>query len=428
MRNYLKPNFTLSIALLFCFITAAFAQDSPVMRDTVSMEPGRTHDVYYSLKNGTAARVVRDNWDIEFSTQVFDVTIRTNGAIGINLYTYPNSDISGWDNVDTTGLSTWPVLYNSDTDWETGAFNLYSSSDLDFGWGTYNTVTHIITGDSLFVIQMPDGSAKKLWIVEKNPVTNVYTFKYADLDGSSENEVTLNCNDYAGKNFVGFSFADGTFVDREPASAAWDLVFTKYMTFYAGVMWYPVTGILQNYNVQAASYSGVDTSFANYNNMALDSFNISTLGNHWYELQGGMPPTYAITDSLVYFVSDQESSIWKLVFEYYESSLGEIGFKKQLLEDHTGISEIPATESGNLVVSPNPAAGQSIDVVFSADTPGNADLAVFNIAGSKVAGRNLNYRNGVNRYQLNISDLSKGVYIVTVNSGNVTLRNKLIVQ
>jgi len=150
-----------------------------VIHDTISMNPGRTHDVYYSLKDGQAAQEIRDNWDIGFSTRKMDVTIRTNGANGIKLYTYPNSDISGWETMDTTGLSSWPEMYNDDTDWENGAFNRKASSHPDYGWGIYSDVTHNITGDSLYFIELPDGKVKRLWIVQKNAILNQYTFKYA---------------------------------------------------------------------------------------------------------------------------------------------------------------------------------------------------------------------------------------------------------
>jgi hypothetical protein len=321
-------------------------------------------------------------------------------------------------------------MYNDDTNWENGAFNVNTpeSGHPDYGWGTYSMTTHFVTGDSLFIIQLPDNKFRKLWIVQKNPILNQYTFKYANLDGSDENDVTVNCNDYAEKNFIGYSFAANDFVDREPASSDWDLVFTKYITWYGGVAWYPVTGILQNYNVQAATYAHTDTSFMDYSVSALDSATISSIGNNWYSLQGGMPPTYAITDSLVYFVSDQEKSIWKLVFDYYQSSFGDIGFKKQLIEDHTSISEIQIETSGNLALQPNPALGNTVDILFSADESGLANLSIYSISGAKMIEQSVNYTFGLNKQQIDISKLPSGAYIVKMTSGNVSLTNKLIIR
>jgi len=432
MNSKTKLTQATRITLMLGIIFLAFSAFGQMyQRDTISMEPGRTHDVFYSLKTGNETSVIRSNWDIEFSTAIMDVTIRTNGANGVKLYTYPNAGLDGWNNMDTTGLHIWPELYNSDTDWEVGAFNKNASGNgLDFGWGVYSTVTHKIVGDSLFVMQLPDGSFRQLWIVMKDPTVagdNKYTFKYANLDGSDEKEVVVPLNDWAQKNFIGYSFENNDFVDREPASMDWDLEFCKYIVLYGGVMYYPVTGILQNYNVQAASYMPVDTSIVDYEITALDSANISTIGNNWYALQGGMPPTYALEDSLVYFVSDQESSIWKVVFENYDSNLGEIGFRKMLIEDHASISELEGTTSGNIAIQPNPVKDIT-QLLFNADENGLANLAVYNMTGAKVIDQSINFTRGLNMHHLNVSDLPEGVYVVMLKSGETVLKNKLIKQ
>jgi hypothetical protein len=420
-------NKALLLGILFISLST-FGQT--YQRDTISMEPGRTHDVFYSLSTGNETSVIRSNWDIEFSTAVMDVTIRTNGANGVKLYTYPNAGLDGWNNMDTTGLHTWPEMYNSDTDWENGAFNKNTSGGLDFGWGVYNTVSHKIVGDSIFVMQLPDMSYKQVWIVLKDPTVagqNKYTFKYANLDGSDEHEVVVALNDWSTKNFIGYSFADNDFVDREPASKDWDLEFTKYITFYGGQAWYPVTGILQNYNVQVAAFTSVDTTFVDYEISAFDSANISTIGNNWYALQGGMPPTYVLVDSLVYFVSDQESSIWKVVFEYYESNLGEIGFKKMLLEDHASISELDGVTTGNIAIQPNPVKDVA-QLLFNADENGTASISVFSMTGAKVFEQGINYSRGLNNHQVNVSGLPEGVYVVMLKAGDTILKNKMVKQ
>lgn len=417
----------LTLGILFISLSS-FGQT--YVRDTISMGPGRTQDVFYSLKSGDEWAQPRDNWDIGFSTAKMDVTIRTNGANGVKLFAYPNAALDAWNNIDTSGMYLWPVLYNSDTDWETGAFNKNTTgNELDFGWGVYNMVSHQIVGDSIFLIQLPDFSYRQLWIVKKDPNQNEnhYTFKYANLDGSDEHEVIMPCDDYATKNFIGYSITENKIVDREPASMDWDLEFCKYITLYDGVMWYPVTGILQNYNVQAASYPEVDTSFVDYNIATFDSTNISIIGNNWYSLQGGMPPTYKLTDSLVYFVSDQESSIWKLVFEYYESNLGEIGFRKMLLEGHASISELQGTTNGNIAIHPNPVKNTAY-LLFDADENGKANLSVFNLTGAKVFEESLSYSPGLNNHQIDVSNLPQGVYVVILKSGDTILKNKLVKQ
>ena len=83
-------------------------------------------------------------------------------------------------------------MYNDPNDWENGAFSRNAKGGLDFGWGVYNTTNHHITGDSLFVIQLRDGSLRKLWIQVKMAAEDIYYFRYAKIDGSEEQNITLD--------------------------------------------------------------------------------------------------------------------------------------------------------------------------------------------------------------------------------------------
>ena len=75
-------------------------------------------------------------------------------------------------------------MYNSMASWEEGAFAAHANGYPDYGWGKYNTITHAVVGDSLFVIKLQDGSYKQLWMVEKGGAS-VYTFRHADLDADA---------------------------------------------------------------------------------------------------------------------------------------------------------------------------------------------------------------------------------------------------
>ncbi len=150
------------------------------------------NDVYYSFEKGEVQSSNRYSWDIAFATDTFSVNILANNGVGVEVYTYPNGDISSWDNVDTTGM-VWTPMFNSNATWEGGAFlqNIKSGDQLDFGWGKYNPSNHHVTGDSLFIIKTRNLQYKKLWIVEKNAPLNEWSLKVANLDGSDEKEVLL---------------------------------------------------------------------------------------------------------------------------------------------------------------------------------------------------------------------------------------------
>ena len=128
----------------------------------------------------------------------------------------------------------------------------------DLGWGNYSFITHYVTADSLFVVKLPSGSYKKLWI--DRLASGVYYFTYADLDGSNEVSETVTKSDFTNKNFAYYSIDSQTELDREPANDSWDLLFTKYTTMlnYGGAqMPYGVTGVLSNAGVEVNKVSGI---------------------------------------------------------------------------------------------------------------------------------------------------------------------------
>ena len=181
----------------------AFTTQAQVVIDTVSVGAGYINQKWYSLQNdeqGTAQS--KDNWDIAFeitgaSASILVNTQKTNFA----LYKAPYS-ISNYATVDTTGISNWPILYNSDTTWAVGALNKGAnpSNAYDLGWGVYDINTHIVSGDSCYVIKLSATSYKKIKLV--NLSGGIYTFEYANINGTSSQTATVNKSNYTGKNFA----------------------------------------------------------------------------------------------------------------------------------------------------------------------------------------------------------------------------------
>ncbi len=232
--------------------------------------------------------------------------------------------------LDTTGLSGWKQMHNSLDSWEEGAFNAYATGYPDYGWGLYNMISHGLIADSLFVIKLQDGSFKKLWIVEKNGVS-VYTFRYANLDGTNEKETELDMTKYSGKHFVYYNLRGDSTVNEQPASDKWDLMLTKFIQTEIN---YPVTGFLSNDKVTVSVFNAADSTTAADATLAdttefTDS--ISAIGNSWYKMVGySMVPL----DTIAYFVKNTDGVIYKMQVTYFESGLsglGRIGIRKQLL-------------------------------------------------------------------------------------------------
>ncbi len=375
------------------------------------------NDVYYSLENGTVTTVQRDNWDIGFVTQVMSVSILANNGSGVELYTYPEGTIDDWASVDTAGMD-WTPMYNSIETWDMGAFSAHSLGHPDYGWGQYNDITHMITGDSLFLIKTMSGALKKMAINQKNPMTNTWEFKYANLDGSDEQTVPLDGGTYVDKYFIHYSIDSMKFVDREPAMEDWDMLFTKY---YDYTIPYRVTGVLINdHHVlaqevresgmdQSTHQSYVDTSFTDI---------ISTIGSDWKEFNMDSM-AYFLNDTVVYYLKTDDGdtttndSFYKVYFTGFSGGAwGEQGVYNFMQEKIIPVSTGRNEAMNLLQLYPNPAADR-IHVVF--DLKGRSEIEIIDMTGRLV--RTTQYdASGFTNLSLDVSSLNPGVFFVRVSA------------
>jgi hypothetical protein len=373
------------------------------------------NDVYYSLENGTVTTVQRDNWDIGFVAQMMSVSVLANNGSGVELYAYPGGDIDDWASVDTTGMD-WTPLYNSIETWDMGALNANSipGDDFDYGWGRYNMSTHTITGDSIFIIRTLADSIMKLAIVEKAAMLNTWEFKYAYLDGSNEQVVQLNANDYVDKYFIHYSLDSTKWVDREPAMADWDLLFTKYKDYINWPTYFPVTGVLINDDhvlAQEVRESGMDQStHSSYVDTAFTD-TISIIGSDWKQYTG----EWVLIDTVVYYLKvpkDTAShSYYKLYFtDFTGTSEGKYTFMQEKIslvsvEDHI-------SSPGHLLqIYPNPAR-DNLQVVFDLD--GRTNIDIIDMTGRLVKTTVFD-ASGFTNLSLDVSGLNPGIFFIRVS-------------
>lgn len=299
--------------------TPDFSKDS-IRIDSISMGANYGNDIFYNLKQGEVKSEPRTNWDIAFKTNGRSSSILINSTAGISLWEVPGNDTTKWNNLDTAGMkNNWGSLVNSDTTWSLSAFEQNQTGHPDYGWGEYNSITHDVNGNSIFVIQLQDGNYKKVIIKKREASSNTYYFKYANLNGSSSTEKSVKCGDYSKKNFIYFSLSTGNAVDREPDMDKWDIVLTRYIAQIAmgpgPTVPYPVVGFLQNEGVLVAKMSG-DTASNNYSSAAFKT-KFSNIGSGWksYNQSTGV---YTIVPNLYYFVKTKDNSTVKLLFKKYE--------------------------------------------------------------------------------------------------------------
>ncbi|HSN49812.1 MAG TPA: T9SS type A sorting domain-containing protein [Bacteroidales bacterium] len=404
----------LFLVILFT-VNHASAQGT-LRADSISMGPGYASEVYYSMANGNVKTVLRDQWDIAFRTGIMSSSILTNDGTGVTLYTYPKADTAGWATVDTSGLFSWPQMFNDPNDWENGAFSRNAKGHPDYGWGIYNQQTHNLTGDSIFIIQLRDGSFKKLWIRMKHSSADTYDFRYANLDGTNDQTISLNLTTYQSVDFYGYDLKNNVEVDFQPAKDSWDILFTKYKGINTGLP-YTVTGVLSNDKLMVKRVAGVPWSFNNWWQNEYDSTR-SVIGYDWKTFDG---TGYSVDDSLVFFIQNKAGDIYKLYFTKFEgSATGKVVFNIGKVSS-VGIQDQKPLETG-LSVFPNPA-GETITVA-TADLPQGDLITLMNLSGQVIQQK----KPAGTQTTFDVSKINPGIYFIRLVSPQGTTSKKIIIS
>jgi hypothetical protein len=415
------------IPLLILFAAASLSRAQTPQ--TISIGTGYTDHVWYSLEDGEVARSSKSAWDLAFEISGFTASILVNHVNANALWVYPHGDTADWATLDTAGIESWPQVYNTDTSWAWGAFNVNKNlgNSMDLGWGQYNMITHQVVGDSLFVIRNGN-TFKKLWIVALAGGT--YSFRMANLDGSNEIERTLAKPAFAGRNFGYYSIVDDQNKNLEPNQQEWDLLFTQYAANIPFFGAYPSTGVLQNAGVHAVkAYPVEDTETYEEHQTKEFSSAINTIGYQWknYDFASA---SWMIADSTVYFVRAKNGALWKLVFTGFGgSSTGDYMFNKTLIEESpdtipTGISPDISTNI-SLNVFPNPANGGLLQVIYSSDSP--TVLQLYNLQGALLQSKSLE-ASVLGGASLDLNGLSSGVYLVHLVGNKEVKSQRLLIQ
>lgn len=405
---------------------AATGNAQTVVTDSVMLGVGYANQVWYSLENDEQGSAAKDNWDIAFDVVAITSSIHINSASGVMLWNYPNGDKTAWATVDTNGLSTWNPRYNTDTSWAVGAMGAYAdpSNWLDLDWGIYDMGTHVITGDSIYIIKLVNGDYKKLYIEKLTGGT--FYFKFANLDGSNEKSEQVNKSQFVGKSLGYYSISGEATVNREPDMDKWDLVFTQYTAFIP--IPYTITGVLQNRGVTVAKAANIPNK-ASYTGWQAHSFmsEINTIGWDWKTHVGmGM---YSVQYSLVFFVGVNKQAgadIWKLIFTGFENADGKFIFTKQKIAA-ASVNDVEG-HTATMALYPNPANGSNVQVVYNLQANSTtAMLQVTDLAGRTVFAQQLDNTAGTHTYVLP-NNISSGLYIVSVTTDAGRVQQKLVVN
>ena len=414
----MKKTLLIIIALTTVFLNQIIAQSY----DQISLTPGYLNQSFYSLENGEAANIDNSNWDLAFATATMSSSIRINGGMGTELYSYPLGDTTDWNTFNYTSISSWNPVYNSDTNWFIGAFDKHSLSTFDMGWGIYSMITHYVTGDSLYAIKTVNGNWKKLWV--KELASGIYEFIYADLDGSNEVTAQVDKANFSGRNFAYYSLDQNTSINREPSSADWDITFTKYITPVQG-MPYGVTGVLSNSGIKVAQANNLSDPFtySDYNQHSM-STEINAIGYDWKDFDMSSF-SYVLNQNRCYFVKDLNNKIWRIVFTQFEgSSSGDIEFNKQDLSSSTSSNNLNS-EISSFTIYPNPT---NIDATIIYDNNGKQiEINIYDLTGKNIYSE-IAVGSSLQAKIIPTSNLKAGIYIVQITSDGISSQKKLMIQ
>ena len=402
-----------TLIILLSFYNIFYSQD--IVYDDISMGAGYENMLFYSLENGLVAEAPMDGWDISFDVRSMGSSIRINGGMGHSLYYYGTLD--EWDTVSLDNLDMSNQLRNNHSSWSLGAFTQFNDPDNDFdlGWGIYDVITHIVTGDKVFVLMLPTGEYKKITIISL--ASGVYTFKYADINGENEYEIEIAKNDFSGKLQAYFNLSSNQILDYEPEES-WDFLFTRYVEDLGDEYYYGVTGVLHRHTIGAYQLDNLFDPFVDQTydeNLLNDSVNC--IGYDWKEYSMGSG--YSLVDDRCYFVYDDLGMTWRVVFTGFEGmSTGNIQLGKLKLESSSTNDLI----NNYLTIYPNPASQE--DQIQIKDISEIESIRVISSNGKTVFHKNIS---GLNSY-IYLPQLESGLYIIEYLIQNQRKVDKLVIQ
>lgn len=238
-------------------------------------------------------------------------------SVFTTLFLCAQTTIFAQEALDISSVSSWPILHNSVTTWAGGAFNVSANptDQNDLSWGIYNPSNHNVYGDSLYVLEDPNGDFKQLYL--EHLVNGQFKFHYADIDGSNANTVIIDKDDFVGKNFGHYSlYFETEGHDLEPLSANWDLMFTRYNR---PVDYYGVAGILTNKHIKVAEVNTSDPSTVDPSTLTF-SEDINIIGYDWKQFGS---TGFEVVPNRSYFVIDElDGDTSTIVFQSFSGSSG----------------------------------------------------------------------------------------------------------
>jgi photosystem II stability/assembly factor-like uncharacterized protein len=186
-----------------------------------------------------------------------------------------------------------------------------------------------------------------------------------------------------------------------------------------GVTWTNVSYNLPNINIRQIIHDVYSTDESVYVGTAKGVYYKNSTMTSWLNYSNGLPTIADITDFMIY---NDGTSASVLRVSYYGRGVWE-----SPLNTPVAIEEI-AGNSNDLSVYPNPA-NDFLDISFNAgDKKQDFVLEIKNLLGQSVYSEKVKSFSGKWNTKLDISKLSKGMYLVLFSGGNQTAGKKIMIN
>ena len=410
-----------TLQLLFTMLLSVSFLKAQEISINTSMGANYSNHVFYKLDTETETSFDASSWDIAMlRTSAYAFALRVNGHINISVFEVSNTP-SDWTAIDVSQEASWTQLYNSDTQWNEGAFDRGSAT---YGWGEYNSTTHHVEGTVVFVLKYSDGTYRKFI---NEDFYGGYTFKYSTWDGSNwstDQTVTIPNSNNPSNTYNYYSLENNTEVLAAPATSDWDLKFTKYYTEVAPNTMYQVTGVLHNTTTEIAEN---DEPQGMPSNPSLTySTDINTIGYDWKSFTGS---SFSVDSDKSFYVKYDNGTVYRLYFtDFSGSSSGDLSFNFEDVTSTLGIEDI--NEDISFGMYPNPSIDKKINLIYDVSklTADKNEVLIYAATGQLVFQSTLHNNTGFYNKNLDLSSLASGMYLLKFISGEHSISKKIILR
>jgi len=321
-------NISIGALLLILMATSCFKEDEKINipkpsgteTDTIALGNTYNRQIWIDL-NGLQEKASKeiDSWDLAFSCDANSFDIRLNSAK--MMYAGTNG-VKDFENVTSEeGIAM--------------TFDASSGNPDSLAFGGWYEMAEgapelAISKGFVFVVNRGiDGNLNELGFkkISINILDGNYVVRYANLDGSEENSLTITKDNSF--NYIHFSF-ENQIIQIEPPQNEWSLKFSRYSTILftdAGDPYdYNVVGVLLNpYKLRAVETDLIydDIVLADTSQFELIS-RADVIGYEWkfYDFDND---SYTIEPDKSYLVKDKDGFFYKLRFLSFYDQFGNKG-------------------------------------------------------------------------------------------------------